>query len=448
VTARLGAAGGAGRFTTGSTLRHVTVMSLTGSVGLSFMFLVDVATLFWVAQIGDPTLLAGVGIAGAVQFFTVSSGIGIAIATTALVSRAIGRRDRAEARALAASSAVSGAAVALAVALLVTLLRGPIVGLIGAEPASAAVAERFLLIAVPSLPLMTLAMIAASILRAEGDAARAMLVTVSAGVVAAILDPLFIFGLGLGVDGAAWALVLARTVTSALGLAFVIGRHDLMARPAAAALRRHLRPFFLIAGPAMLTQLSTPFGNFLVTGVLATFGDAAVAGWAVVGRLTALAFGGIFALSGAIGGIIGQNHGAGLDRRVLTAYRDAIVFCLVYVLFAWGVLAVATEPLIVLFHVPERGGEVIRAFTAIGAGGFVFTSGLFVSNAAFNALGRPLWSTGFSWLRDGLLVWPAASLLALPFAAPGAVFGQALASALVGVVAVIVGWRFVSRRAM
>jgi hypothetical protein len=51
------------RFTTGSTMRHVVVMTLTGSVGLTFMFLVDAATLFWVSQLGDQTLMAAVGFA-------------------------------------------------------------------------------------------------------------------------------------------------------------------------------------------------------------------------------------------------------------------------------------------------------------------------------------------------------------------------------------------------
>ncbi|MEO0362485.1 MAG: MATE family efflux transporter, partial [Pseudomonadota bacterium] len=73
-------------------MRHVAVMTLTGMAGLSFMFLVDFATLFYVSLLGQEALTAGVGFAWAVQFFTISIGIGLAIAATALVSRAIGAR--------------------------------------------------------------------------------------------------------------------------------------------------------------------------------------------------------------------------------------------------------------------------------------------------------------------------------------------------------------------
>ena len=49
----------------------------------------------------------------------------------------------------------------------------------------------------------------------------------------------------------------------------------------------------------MFSQLAMPFGNYVLTGVIATFGDSAVAAWAVVSRLTIVAFGGLFALSGS-----------------------------------------------------------------------------------------------------------------------------------------------------
>ncbi len=64
-----------------------------------------------------------------------------------------------------------------------------------------------------------------------------------------------------------------------------------------------------IALPAILTQFATPIGQAYVTRAMAAFGEDAVAGMAIVGRMTPVAFGVIFALSGAIGPIIGQNFG-------------------------------------------------------------------------------------------------------------------------------------------
>jgi len=85
-------------------------------------------------------------------------------------------------------------------------------------------------------------------------------------------------------------------------------------------------PLFAISGPAILTQLATPVGQAVVTRMVASHGEAAVAGMAIAGRLTPVAFGILFALSGAVGPIFGQNLGAGRMDRVRRTYTDAILF--------------------------------------------------------------------------------------------------------------------------
>lgn len=434
----------AAKFTQGSIMGHVVVMTLTGAAGLTFMFLIDAATLFWVAQLRDPQLMAALGFAWTVQFFLISAGIGFAIAATALISRTLGEGARSRARGEATASLVLTMGFQGLLALAVVLWRREILALVGAQGATLDVAAAFLLITVPVMPLMAVGMTGGAILRSLGDAWRAMAVTVIAGAVAMVLDPLFIFGFGLGIDGAAWAMVCARLSVGALGLWYLIGVHDMLAPVGAGPIERMLRPFMAVAMPATLTQMSTPFGNALLTALMAGFGDSAVAGWAVVSRLTVLAFGGIFALSGAIGGILGQNYGAVLMPRVRLAYRDAVVFCLGYTLIAWLLLFAARHLVVRLLALEGEGAAVVLAFVGLAAGGFIFTGALFVANAAFNTLGRPLWSTGFNWSRDGLVLVPLAWGLSQPFAAPGVVYGQALAGVVVGGAAAWVGWRFVT----
>lgn len=446
------------RFTTGSTMRHVVVMTLTGSLGLTFMFLVDAATLFWVSQLGDQTLMAAVGFAWVIQFFTISAGIGLAIAGTALVARAIGQNRWDDARMDATGAFIIAFVLQSALAAVVVLLRDPILGLIGATGEAKVVASRFLLLSVPSLPLMAVGMMGGAILRAAGDARRSMQVTMAAGMVAIILDPFLIldvntlfgfdlggqFGLGLGVDGAAYGVAVSRGLTGFLGLWYVIRVHQLAAKPSVACVRRVVKPFFAIASPAIATQMSTPVGNAILTYMIAGYGDSAVAGWSVVSRLTVVAFGGIFALSGAIGGIIGQNYGANALDRVRSTYRDALIFCTIYTLITWSLMFIGTNAIISAFLLEGIGADVTRAFTQLAAGVFVFTGALFVANAAFNNLNRPLWSTGFNWMRDAIVIFPCAWVLAQGFGAPGVVYGQALAGVLVGTAATIVGWRFVN----
>ncbi len=432
-----------GRFTTGPTMRHVAVMTLTGSLGLSFMFLVDMATLYWVSYLGVEKYVAAMGFAFAIQFFTISTGIGFMIAATALISRSLGQGDIEQARRQTTASAILTFVCQSGIAAIILVFRREILALAGAEGETLDVAARFLLIALPSLPFMALGMVGSAVLRAEGDAIRGMLVTVSAGVVAMIVDPLLIIWFDMGVDGAALGMAVSRTASAVLAVWFIVRVHDLVGRVDAATVRAFAKPFFVIAVPALMTQLSSPFGNAVVTRVMAEQGDAAVAGLSVVVRVGILAFGGIFALSGAIGGIIGQNYGIGRMDRVKDAYRDAIFFCIAYTLAAWALLLLFSGLLAPAFNLGPEAAGVVRSFTHIAALGYVFTGMVFVSNAAFNSLGRPIFSTVINWARDGVLMYPACLLLGTYYAASGVVYGQMAASIVTGIVAVFWGWRFV-----
>ncbi len=440
-----------GRFLSGSTMGHVVRMTLTGTMGITFVFLVDAANLFWISRLGDPQLMAAIGYAFAIQFFSVSSGIGLMIASTALISRSIGGGDPARARQYATGAAITAFFLQSAMAAMIFLFRDSLVAMAGATGETAALAARYLAISVPSLGIMAISMIASGALRAAGDGRRSMFVTMTSGGVSMVVDPVLILGLGMGLDGAAIGLVLSRFVMLAMALRFATRNHDLLAPPRLACVLETWRPYLAIALPAILTQLATPVGNYLLTSVMSQFGDDAMAGWAVVGRLTVVAFGGIFSLSGAIGGIFGQNFGAGNYDRVRRTYRDALLFGLVYTLVTWAVLAAAGGLVAQAFALTPLGAQVVLSFTYVGAGGFILTVGLFVSNAAFNSLGKPTRSTLSNWLRDGVLTLPLATLLAGWYGADGVIYAQAAASVIVGTGATLWGWYYVnclSRRQM
>lgn len=442
-----------GRFTRGNTMRHVAVMTLTGSLGLTFMFLVDFVTLLYVSMLGDELLTSAVGYAWTIQFFTVSLGMGFGIASTALVSRAFGARNRPAARRIAGSVMAVAATFFVTMAVILTLVRYPLLRLLGADGYVLEEAADFLLITMPTLPLMTFGMLGSSVLRAMGDARRAMQVTFAAGVVVAATAPFLIFdevlglpGLGLGITGAALGLGTTRLVTACMGFRYSVLLHDIVARPTWRAVRADVGPILRIAVPSSLTQLSTPFANFILTAAISGHGPSAVAGWAVVSRMTVLAFAGIFSLSGAIGSIVGQNYGARRFDRVRETYRDALIFCAVYVGATWAILWGASGWIAAGFSLSAEGAEVVYAFGKYGAGAFLFAGAAFVAVAAFNSLGRPLWSTAVNWSRDAAAV-PAMLLVfgAATGTASQVIYAQAAALALAGVMAGLLGWLYVRR---
>ncbi|MCA9767557.1 MAG: hypothetical protein KC485_01890, partial [Gemmatimonadetes bacterium] len=252
------------RYTTGSTMRHVLVLASTSAIGLIAIFVVDFLNLFYISLLRDPSLTAAIGYASAIVFFYVSLSVGMMIAATALVSRALGAGDPEHAREVAASALswlvlVTGVTTAISLPFVPEMLR-----LVGAEGETHRVASVFLYIVMPSTPLLGLGMCATGLLRAAGDAKRAMYTTLWFGGIILVLDPLMILGLGFGVPGAAVATLVARVAMVAYGISTLIRVHDLIARPTAAAMRRDFMPLARIGLPAILTNIATPVGNAFV----------------------------------------------------------------------------------------------------------------------------------------------------------------------------------------
>ncbi len=432
------------RFTTGSTMRHVMVMASTGAVGLVAVFGVDLINLFYISLLGEKPIAAAVGFAGVVGFLQASMAIGMMIGVGAVVSREIGAGRMEDARRIATASLVVLAAIMAVIAAVTLTFLNPLLDALGAHGETRALAAGFLHIAVPSVPLMSAGMCCSALLRSVGDARRAMNVTLFAALATAILDPILIFGLHLNLSGAAISTVLSRCMLAYVGWRGVAGVHDLLGRFTPSALAGDMRRVFAVAGPAVLSNLATPVGAAFVTSSMAAFGPAAIAGQATIDRLSPVAFGLVYALSGSVGPILAQNLGAGRTDRVRGALRDAMLFMVAAVVTAWLILAAAQSLIVWAFHAEGVSADLIRLWCSWLAGSFLFTGALFVGNAVFNNLGYPLLSTLFNWGRATLGTIPLVYWGA-QYGPLGVISGQAAGSAVFGIAAAITAFTLVRR---
>ena len=355
------------RFTEGSLMRHVSSMSLTASIGLMAIFAVDLIDIIFISFLGYQPLAAAAGYASTLMFFTSAINIGLSIAAAALVSRAIGAGEEGDAREYASSVAIISILVSLLLPALILPNVMYLLSLIGATGEVAQMAARYLWIILPSTVLSGLSMTAVAVLRAHGDGQSAMYPSLVGGGVNLILDPLLIFTLGLGLDGAAFATVLARAATLLLALYFTVYRYRAFTIPRLQCVRRDFGMAIKIAIPVVLATIATPFGGAIVTREIAQFGTEAVAGMAVIGRLIPVVFAVLLALSGAIGPIVGQNYGAGRMDRVKEAFLDSLAFVAIYVLIATIALFLLRGQIADLFDATGLSRSLIFLFWTTGA---------------------------------------------------------------------------------
>nr|WP_321982068.1 MATE family efflux transporter [uncultured Cohaesibacter sp.] len=426
------------KFVTGSIFRHVVTMTATGAVGMIAVFMVDLANLFYISLLGQAELAAAIGYSATIMFFNNSLSIGMMIGGSAIIARALGEERKELAKRRAGSALIAVFLMMIVMAGLVFAFIPELLTFIGAKGDTHSIAVSFLSIVIPSMPFLGISMMLAGIMRANGDAKGSMYVTLAGGFASAILDPIFIFGFGLGIEGAAIASVLSRFVMIGMGIRGTLFVKQILAKPDSLEdLFSQWRVLFPIAIPAMLTNVATPVGNAYVTMSIADYGDQAVAGWAIIGRIQPLAWTALFALSGSVGPIFGQNLGAGLHDRVTRTLRDSMYFILGYSLFVWFILFVAQGMIVDIFQAEGDAADFVRFFCTWIAPSSIFMGFLFVSNAAFNNLGHPAYSTAFNWGRSTLGTIPTVMLGTYLAGAEGALLGQAVGAVIFGLMAIL-----------
>ena len=412
------------KFLTGNLTNHIMTMSATAAIGFLALFLVDLVDMIFISMLGVEELAAAVGFAGAILFITTSISIGMAIAGGAMVAKSLGENKPERATELLTHVLIVGVAFAIAFAALIYVNLYNLTGLVGATGQTQELAVSYLQILIPTMPIMMTGIIASAALRSHGAAKLSMMVTLIAGVINAVLDPIFIFGLDMGLQGAAWASAISRVSIAATALWYIYKRFGGFTGLSVKAVARDLRPIAAIAVPAMLANIAAPIGGAYVTRVAAEFGEAAVAGMAIIGRVTPIAFALIFAMSGAIGPIIGQNFGAGFHDRVRTAYNNSMLVIVAYVIPVVLVLFLIRGPIADVFNAQGISRDLIFLFCGPVSLAWIFNGAIFVGNAAYNNLGHPFYSTWVNWGRNTLGTIPFVYFGAQLWGAEGILIGQ------------------------
>ncbi len=424
-------------FTRGSTLTHVIKMTAASTVGLVVMFTVDLVDMFFLSLLGEQELVAAVGFGGALLFFLTAVSIGLQIGMGALVSRAEGAHQRELAGRYCTNILVFSGLVAAVISAMAWFNLEPLLRFLGAEGKTLDYALQYSSIIIPNTPILAMGMCAANATRAMGDARRSMYATLGGSLVNAILDPILIFGLDWGIEGAAAASAISRYVVLIIAFHAIFRVHRLPQRSSFAMLRKDLPSIMAVAGPAVLTNLATPIGGGYVLKMMAQYGDSAVAGAAIMGRVTPVAFAAVFALSGAIGPVIGQNAGAGLYHRVRKTLLDAILCNVIYVFAVWLLLWLLLDSIVAAFSVSGEAEALIRFYVTWLVGAFSFSGMLFIANASFNNLHRAHLATIFNFGRALLGTIPCVYLGSKWYGAPGVMAGEAAGAVLFGMLAFV-----------
>jgi putative MATE family efflux protein len=316
--------------TKGSIVSHISVMAPQIFAGMIMMMLCGLIDLYFVAGLGDAAI-AGVGAAGNAGFLINALTQILSVGTVALISQAVGRKDRADANLVFNQSLGLSAAGALFTLIAGGMLARSYMRSIAADDAVVEAGTTYLLWFMPALALQFVALVMGSALRGTGIVRPTVIVQATTVILNMLLAPVLITGWGtnlaLGVAGAG----LASSIAVATGVVMMwiyfhryehyVAINSALWRPQPAQWKRILSIGLPAGG-----EFAIIFVNMAVIYyALRNFGAAAQAGFGIGQRLLGLIHMPAISIAFAAGAIAGQNFGAGNSERVRETFKRVVL---------------------------------------------------------------------------------------------------------------------------
>lgn len=425
-------------------------------MGVSSSILVQTLEMGFIGQLGT-AYVAAITFTFPLVMILTSIALGISIGTSSVIARSVGSKqysntsssafsDDNDVRRLGTHSLILVFVAMVVIAALCWLIIDPLFLAMGAEPEMLPLIHSYLDIYLPGSVLFTTSMICGSIMRANGSAAIPGIIMTVGSVINLILDPFLIFGWfglpAMELAGAATAMTLTRFLTLVVTLWYVYHGSMILTKSVFKGWLASTKRILHIGVPAIATNLIGPFTAAYITFLIADYGQDAVAGFGVAGRLEALAAMLLFALSGSIGPFVGQNWGARQFSRVRRGVNVTYIFSL-----SWGFIVAIPlfffgEDVARLIDAKPEVVKVAGLYLALVPWSYGLWGVLMMSSASFNALGKPLPSTALSFARMIVVYVPLATLLNDTMGYVGIFAATLVSNALFGVVS----WKWFSVR--
>jgi putative MATE family efflux protein len=381
-----------------------------------FQTLYLLVDLYFVAALGDASV-AGVGAAGTIMFVVMALTQVLGVGAVALISQAVGRKDRDAANLVFNQSIVLAAICALATLLLGSTIATSYVASITADEAARAEGITFLYSFLPGLALQFALISMGSALRGTGIVKPGMIVQMLTVLLNTVLAPIFIAGWltghPLGVAGAG----LASSVSVAAGVAMLwfyfvkLERYvffdSSLWKPRLDVWKRML-DVGLPAGGEFGLMFVYMAVVYLVIG---EFGAASQAGFSIGGRVMQAVFLPAMAIAFAAGPIAGQNFGAGRPDRVRETLSKALILNSVVMISVTAFLQWRSGFLIEVFTHEAGVVKVGSDFLRIISWNFFAQGVVFTCSGIFQGLGNTRPALLSSFTRIAMFA-PLALLLA------------------------------------
>lgn len=392
----------------GSLIKAIFALAAPNMLAMLVNVAYGMADTLFIGQLNEPNMIAAIALC--MPIFTVLMAIGTVFSTGAgsSISRLIGMKQTNLAKNVSSFSVYTLLVVASVVSALMLVLINPLLQLCGASEGTIGYARQYLTIILTGGPLIAISFALGNIVRSEGDSRGAMWGMMIGAVSNIILDPVFIFVFHLNVNGVAYATVIAN----AIAIGFYVIRIEKRSEVLSLRLKhfkasgRLLKSILGVGLPAALSSLLMSAAQMLMNNFAISYGDIAMASFAVMHRINTLS---VFLLLGLCVGVqplVGYYFGAKDVRSMMATIRMTTLIGTGIAVTLAILVTLFSESLVRFFIGNE---EVIRygsRFLRINQISMPILSLTFILFSSLQSMGKGIQSMLLSISRQGFIFMP------------------------------------------
>lgn len=406
-------------------------------ISLLVAALYNVVDTYFVSSLGKEAV-AAVSVAFPIQLIFLGIGLTFGAGAGSYISRLLGGNNKKEASIVATVALISSAILGIITAIALFCYLEGVLKFMGAIPSIMEISKSYTEIFIVGGVLGAINVTLGNLVVAQGAAKISLKAMLSGSISNMVLDPIFIFGLNLGVRGAAIATLIARVITSLMYLIYFIGDKNLIEiklsnfKPTLTIYKEVLN----IGISMLILQILQTISVSKISYAASFYGEEAIAAMGIVLRIVTLGTNVVFGYMKGLQPLAGFNYGAKNYERVREAIKASIkwtgVFCIVWTLiiyvFAPSILSIfGTDENVLNIAVPALRAGVIMFITF----GFQFTySTLYLS------MGKALGGVFLNSLRQGIIFIPIILLLPKFMGLNGVIYAQTVSDLITTIITI------------
>lgn len=388
--------------------RAVFVNIIPSVISMIMVLVYNLADTFFIGQTKNALMVAAVSLATPAFLFFMAVGMLFGIGGTSLISRMLGQGRKEDASHACSFCFWTGTLIGVIGMVIILVAINPVSRLVGATPATESYVKQYLQIVALGVPFLVVGNAFSNIIRAEGNANKAMMGMILGNLTNIILDPVMILGFGWNVAGAAVATVIGQVVSAGFYIAhFVMGRSSLSIRLRDYRARGQIATGVLAIGiPASLNSVLMSTSNVLVNNLMTAHNDMAVAGLGVAMKVNMVAVMLLIGVGTGIQPLLGYNFGSGNRKRFMGILRFSLILAVLLSLVMSVICYLGAGPMVRAFlenaNAYDFGMQFARTLIISGP----VLGVLFVMINTIQSMGAAVPSLILSISRQGLLYIP------------------------------------------